>query len=699
MTAATSLLRTAGFASLYLVATWLGRQTIMDGTNLSLVWPAAGVSAVWFLVQYRSRWRACDALALAAVTFGVNTATGAPPVLALMYVVANLAQAALFAYLFRRWLPHLWGGGGDQPLARLAELWRLIGSAFLASAAGALIGPTAGWVVNGAYSWPATAVWQTRNTVSILLIGAVGLRVGHMLHRMRAEPATGLRAQVRNRLATLTWQRACEYVAVVVASSFTYFIAFGADHGLPLAFPLLTMTVWAALRLRTGFVVLHDLVFGCVAVLYTLHGDGPFAHVGDNAGRALIAQAFVGMVAVVGLSLALSRDERARLLADLRASERAAADQAATLTTIVDGMAEGLAVLDEQGRLILRNPAGARLMGGVVSTTGHLADSAFYGLFHPDGTPIDAADLPFRRSLLTGEPHGMDIVVRNAQVPDGRVLHVTATRLPHLIDGRACALTIFSDVTAERRHRDELASFAGVVAHDLLNPLATVEGWSDAVLVALEDAPRHPAVDDAVDGLQRVRRAGVRMRNLINDLLAYTTARDAALAPADVALGPLVSEIVAARADQAESTGGPVPRFHVEELPSVYADPVLIRQVLDNLISNAIKYVAPGVTPELMISAADAGGDYVEVRVVDNGIGIPAGQHGRVFDNFHRAHRTSGYVGTGLGLGICRRIVERHGGTILAEPGPGGRGTCIRFTVPASVVVPRRAASPGSGLR
>ncbi|OJF14232.1 ATP-binding protein [Couchioplanes caeruleus] len=697
MTPATSLLRTAGFAALYLATTWLGRQTIMDGTNLSLVWPAAGVSAVWFLVQWRSRWRACDALALAGVTLVVNTATGAPPVLALMYVAANLVQAGVFVYLFRRWLPHLWGGGGDQPLARLAELWRLIGSAFLASAAGALIGPTAGWVVHGVHSWPATAVWQTRNTVSILLIGAVGLRLGHLVHRMRAGPATGVWTRVRSRLATLTWPRACEYVAVVVVSAFTYFIAFGADHGLPLAFPLLAMTVWAAVRLRTGFVVLHDLVFGSVAVLYTLHGDGPFAHVGDNAGRALIAQAFVGMVAIVGLSLALGRDERSRLLADLRASERAAADQAATLGTIVDGMAEGLAVLDEQGKLILRNPAGVQLLGGAVSKTGRIADSEFYGLFHPDGTPVDAADLPFRRALLTGEPHSMDIVVRNAQVPDGRVLHVTATRLPHLIDGRPCALSIFSDVTAERRHRDELASFAGVVAHDLLNPLATVQGWSDAALVALEDAPAHDAVEDAVDGLQRVRRAGARMRNLINDLLAYTTARDAALAPADVSLTALVSEIATARADQAESAGGPVPRFHVEDLPGVHADPVLIRQVLDNLISNAVKYVAPGVTPELGISAADAGNDYVEVRVVDNGIGIPAGQHGRVFDNFHRAHRTAGYVGTGLGLGICRRIVERHGGTIVAEPGPGGRGTCIRFTVPASVAVSahRHATSPG----
>ncbi|MGA5299948.1 ATP-binding protein [Nucisporomicrobium flavum] len=682
-----SLLRTAGFAALYLLATWLGRQTIMDGTNLSLVWPAAGISAVWFLAQRRSRWRALDVLALAVVTVVVNTATGAPPALAASFVVANLVQAELFGVLFRQWLPHVWGGGGSLPMSRLPELWRLIAAAFVATAAGAMIGPTAAWLVNGVYSPASTAVWLTRNTVSILLIGTVGLRLGYAVRRWHAEHA-GLRAVLRAELASLNLRRALEYTTVVVVSALTYTVAFGFNHGLPLAFPLLAMTVWAGLRLRTGFVILHDLTFGSAAVLFTLHGAGPFAQVHDNALRALIAQAFVGMVAVVGLALALGRDERDRLLADLRASEQAAAEQAIVLATIVDGMAEGLAVMDAQGRLILRNPASGRMFGGLASTTDHMAGTEHYGLFHPDGRIIAAEELPFQRALRTGEPHSMDMVVRNPAVPEGRILHVAATPLPHPINGEPCAVSIFSDVTAERRHRDELASFAGVVAHDLLNPLATVEGWSDAGMTALDEAPEHPAVDDARDGLRRIRRAGIRMRNLINDLLAYTTARDAALAPVDVSLTTLVAELTTARVDQAESGGSPVPRFRADHLPPVHADPVLVRQVLDNLISNAIKYTAPGTTPEVTIAAAAEPGSRVRVEVRDNGIGIPAGQHGRVFDNFHRAHPAAGYTGTGLGLGICRRIVERHGGTIAAEPNPGGRGTCITFTLPAAVSVP-----------
>ncbi|HWS32088.1 MAG TPA: ATP-binding protein, partial [Actinoplanes sp.] len=108
----------------------------------------------------------------------------------------------------------------------------------------------------------------------------------------------------------------------------------------------------------------------------------------------------------------------------------------------------------------------------------------------------------------------------------------------------------------------------------------------------------------------------------------------------------------------------------------------LIRQLLDNLIGNAIKYTAPGVTPVLTIDA-DAG-EEVTVRITDNGIGIPAGQHDKIFSDFHRAHADSGFAGTGLGLSICRRIVRRHGGTIGVTDNPDG-GSCFTFHLPARV--------------
>jgi signal transduction histidine kinase len=120
---------------------------------------------------------------------------------------------------------------------------------------------------------------------------------------------------------------------------------------------------------------------------------------------------------------------------------------------------------------------------------------------------------------------------------------------------------------------------------------------------------------------------------------------------------------------------------------SVWADPGLVRQLFDNLLGNAVKYVAPGVRPRVDVRArTDDGpgdGDWAEIRVTDNGIGIPEDQRELVFETFHRVQR-DGYQGTGLGLAICRRIVERHGGSIHAEPGPDGHGTTMVVRLPAT---------------
>ncbi|MGI5245767.1 ATP-binding protein [Dactylosporangium sp. CA-139066] len=661
-----SIMRTAAWAVVYILATLAGRNTIMDGSSLSLVWPAAGVSIVWFATQRRARLRWLDPIVLAAITVGVNTATGAALPLALWFVVANLAQVAVFMHVLRRLSPRLWGAGGDEPLARSAELWRLMIATVAGSGAGALVGPTAVWLTTGQFRWSDGLVWFLRNAVSILLISAVGLRLGyHFVHGRR------LRRPRPARLA--------EYAAVVACSLTAYGVAFGSPR-LPLAFPLLVFTVWAALRLHTTFVVVHDLGLGTIAVLFTLHGNGPFAAVGSPPVRALLAQAFVGMLAVVGLSIALGRDERNDLLARLTDAGREAAAHADLLTTIVNSMSEGVSVIRPDGRWIMRNPAAVALLGGVTSGTGAIASPAHYGLYRADGTPLPAEEMAHAQALRGTDVRNLELLVQNAGIPEGRIVSVSATRLP----SQDAAVVVFHDVTAERRHRDELSSFAGVVAHDLLNPLTTIDGWAENLGDILRSMPPgDPEVREAGDSLVRITRASARMRHLINDLLAYTTARNATIAPADVSLRDLVVDVTNARADLAAAAGTPPPEFFLGHLDEVRADPVLLRQLLDNLVGNAVKYTAPGTIPRIAISSAPTPDALVRVEISDNGIGIPPGHHEAIFTNFHRAHRSGGYAGTGLGLAICKRIVERHGGTIAATDNEGG-GSRFTFTLPAA---------------
>ncbi|BAL86990.1 putative multi-sensor signal transduction histidine kinase [Actinoplanes missouriensis 431] len=681
MTYRRSLARTGIFTVAYAIATYAGRASILDDSPIGLVWPAAGVAVIWFCRQRQAPLRWLDALALAVVTVVVNTGTGAAPAMSVIFVATNLAQAYAFTQLIGRWRPTLWGAGGTQPMRSPPDLWALLAAAAGATLTSAFFGPGLVWLATNDYTWTATSVWLSRNVASILVVGAVGFCLGPALSRGAAawrETTDRVRHMRRTRIA--------EYIALVVCSTGAYLAGFAYSHGLPLAFLLIGVTAWAGTRLATSFVALHNLMAGVIVVLFTLHGTGPFAEISNHASRAVVAQLFVSLTAFIGLALALGRDERSALVVELAAEKAELAKQreqasqrAELLRAIIDSTADGLAVVDEEGRVTLRNPAASRLLGGYTSPAGQPARACHSGFHHLDGTPLTDEEMPHVRALAGEVLEDVYILIRNPGVPEGRVISVRAATLTDGT-GRRSAVVLFHDATAERRHRDELTNFAGVVAHDLLNPVTTIEGWSDFAGEALDLLPDGPEVAEARDGLTRVHRAAQRMRALIDGLLAYTTARDATVATVPVDLGHVVTEVTVARLDAAIAAGLPVPRFIVGDLPRVQADPVLIRQLLDNLIGNAIKYTAPGVTPELTITA-EPDHDLVRVRIADNGIGIPAGQHDAIFGNFHRAHRGATYAGTGLGLAICKRIVERHGGTIGAADNPAG-GSIFTFTIP-----------------
>ncbi|GAA4934723.1 ATP-binding protein [Actinoplanes utahensis] len=652
---------TALFAALYLGATVLGRLTVLDGSDIAVVWPAAGVAAIWFLTRRRSPTFRAEVALFAVLTFLVDLATGASAPIAAVLVAANLVQIAILLRLTH----------GIEKVHSPRRLWRMLGAVLAATAGGAAIGPTGVGLLTSHFSWSSMVSWVACNTAGILLIGVSGLYLAGWRGRRTAGPAP----------------RVAETLGLAVSTLVAYYACFLADTGLPIAFPLLAVTVWAAVRMPIPWAIGHGTVTGVAAVAFTLHGTGMFAAVDDQVSQVLVCQLFVVTVAVIGLAVALGRDERDALLAEL-AAEKArlaaekeqAAQHADLVTTIIDAMGDGLSVIDANGRVLLSNPVAAKLLGGRINSGDMVTGAAYYGLFHLDGRPLTDDELPYTR-VMAGEDIGqMDLVVRNPGVPDGRIVSVTATGVARA--GGNVAVIVFHDVTAERRHRDELAGFAGVVAHDLLNPLTTVEGWTDTVAELLETEP--PRIDTARDGLCRVARAAARMRGLINDLLAYATSRDAGIAPAPVDLSEMVGDIITARCDAAVAGGLPVPTFTVGALAEVHADRVLTRQLLDNLIANAIKYTAPGVVPRLTISGELRDG-VVEVTLSDNGIGIPAGQHDAIFGNFHRAHRDAGYAGTGLGLAICKRIVERHGGAISAADNPGG-GSRFTFTLPAGAV-------------
>jgi signal transduction histidine kinase len=183
-----------------------------------------------------------------------------------------------------------------------------------------------------------------------------------------------------------------------------------------------------------------------------------------------------------------------------------------------------------------------------------------------------------------------------------------------------------------------------------------------------------------------------RMRQLIDDLLSYATARDAPVRFADIDLTALARDVVADRlaAGTVDDTTT-APQVHVDELPRVIGDAAMIHRLLDNLLGNALKYTPPGQVARIDITGHTASQHQVRVTIADRGVGVPTGQHQAIFQGFHRAHADADYAGTGLGLAICQRIVDRHGGAISASDNPGG-GTRIQFTLPAASPLPLKQA-------
>lgn len=234
-----------------------------------------------------------------------------------------------------------------------------------------------------------------------------------------------------------------------------------------------------------------------------------------------------------------------------------------------------------------------------------------------------------------------------------------------------------ADRTRElERSNEELDGFASVVSHDLQAPLATVSMYAQLL------ERRHGASlgDDTriVDG---ICAATAQSRELIRDLLEYSKAGRGELRSQPVETGRLVGEVLellAAPIQEADAV------ISVADLPVVSADPANLRQVFQNLIGNAIKF--SDATPHVTVSAERAGGTW-QFAVADDGIGMAAEDARAIFEPFHRLHGESSYPGTGIGLAVCERIVEHHGGRIWVESRPS-EGSTFRFELPASATLP-----------
>ncbi len=229
---------------------------------------------------------------------------------------------------------------------------------------------------------------------------------------------------------------------------------------------------------------------------------------------------------------------------------------------------------------------------------------------------------------------------------------------------------------ALKESNDELEAFSYSVSHDLRAPVRAMQGFAR---VLLEDYG--PRIDDTGrDYLERIASGACRMDTLIQDLLIYSRLGHTELSLGPVSLSELIEEILRQlsadlQAHQAEVSVAP-------DLPSVVGNKMALGQSLQNLVSNAIKFTPPGVAPQIRLEAHTIGA-LVRLSVADRGIGISPENHSRIFRVFERLHSSETYPGTGIGLAIVRKGVERMRGRVGVESTPG-QGSRFWIELPAA---------------
>ncbi len=233
-----------------------------------------------------------------------------------------------------------------------------------------------------------------------------------------------------------------------------------------------------------------------------------------------------------------------------------------------------------------------------------------------------------------------------------------------------------------QRSNEGLQDFASVASHDLQEPLRKIQAFSDRLLKTQTDQ----LSAQGRDYLERMNKAASRMGTLIDDLLTFSRVMTQSHPFTIVDLAEVAREVVDDLEHRLESCNG---RIEIGHLPLVHADRTQMRQLLQNLLSNGLKFHRPEVAPLVRIAEVEAdqtaGNNEIRFAVSDNGVGFDEKYADRIFGIFQRLYGKGKYEGTGIGLAVCRKIVEHHGGQIIAHSTPGV-GSTFTVTLPRQML-------------
>jgi signal transduction histidine kinase len=369
--------------------------------------------------------------------------------------------------------------------------------------------------------------------------------------------------------------------------------------------------------------------------------------------------------------------KNARLYEQLRNEEKQTAhlyqsvlEKSNELEAILRGIGDGVIVSDPQFRLLMMNPVATRMF--------RIVQVPEPGVRLPDIISNELL-LALARDTLAdpGQPLVREITIdEDRERPE--IYQAVASTVSGLQEPVRGVVIVLRDVTSQKELESMKSNFLSVVSHELRTPLHSIKGFVDIILMgktgSINDLQR--------DFLTTVKEATGNLQRLIDDLLEFSRreAGQIKLKPAMISLQAIAAKVIEQLSPQAQEGALNLMNKVSENLDLVEADPMRIEQVLTNLVSNAIKFTPSGGSVSVL--AADEG-ERVRVSVQDTGIGISEEELAKVFQRFYQvdSSATRSYRGAGLGLTICKFIVEYHHGRIWAES-QVGKGSTFSFTLP-----------------
>ncbi len=654
------LLQLAGVSAAYFVGGKLGLAVPFTHTNVSALWPPAGIALAAVLLWGYRMW---PAIALGA--FLVNYLSPIPGLTALGIACGNTLGALTGAYLLRR-NPRF-----DPTLLRISDVLRFItlGSAanVVSASSGVLILTASNlhpWS-NAVLAW---FVWWLGDTMGVLIVAPLILGVA-------------------TRRDLLRGRSLAEAATLLLATSVAAFIIFDNRVVFALreelfAFFLVPFVIWGATRFGTAGTAAVMATIASIAVLESAQGSGPFIHAQGVFSNATMLQFFLAVVSITGLILAAVICERDTAEETLR-RRQALQRQTELLETITRNATAGLLMIDVNSRCTFMNPAAERITGFTFQEMkGRMPHEVLHHT-RPDGSPYPPSECPLNRALPLLEPvQDLEEVFVHKQ---GHFYPVRCSARPIVEQGEPIG-TVWEVQDISRQKKTEQALLeseklalmgrtAAVIAHEINNPLAAITN-----LVYL--LQKHPTLDrQAREYVLSLMTEVARVGQITKQTLGFYRGSKT---PVALRLTSVADEALEACSKAIKAKAVTVRRDYRSD-GAMHGYPVELRQVFVNLISNAVEAVQPGGNICIEVSEAPASDERPAIKVVvsDDGTGIPEPLKSQIFEPFFS---TKGEKGTGLGLWVTRSIVYKHEGSIEVTNGTsGGQGASFSILLPKAV--------------